>query len=79
MSKFTAANCVVYVDGLPGQNRARVYFEAYAGGVHVRVRSRHHCLQAVLELRKRAENLATSKLGRVPQTIDDVRQLCSSR
>ena len=79
MGKFTSVNCVVYVEGLKGQHRAGVFFEAYQGGVHVRVMSRQHNMQALLELRQRAMACATAKLGRVPKTIEDVRQLCGGR
>ncbi len=77
MGRFTAVNCTVRVEGLKGQRRAVIYFESYGGELLVRVRSRHHCMDAILELRQRALSMVTDKLGRVPQTIEDVRQLCS--
>lgn len=63
MGKFSYWGVVVYVDGMPGQYKARIWVEASPDGegVIVRVRSYHHNLPAITEMKDAVMALMTKK------------------
>lgn len=81
MGKFSYWGVVVYVDGMPGQYKARIWVEASPDGegVIVRVRSYHHNLPAITEMKDAVMALMTKKLGYPPTSMNDVRKLVGTR
>lgn len=81
MIKFTSTPYGVALTGLPGQakRKASVTFKTMPNGdLLVSVRSKVAVLPAcvVVSMRADAMKAAEAALGRWPETLNDVRQLC---
>lgn len=81
MIKFTSTPSGVAVNGLPGQAKrsAKVTFKTMPNGdLLASVRSSQTVLPAcvVAAMRDDAFKAAAAALGRWPETLNDVRQLC---